>query len=170
MSIFFWIVSLKPEKWPAHLCTHAWGLDKSSWMNLAVSATPKHPEKKKNTLQKLGSSYGTYSICMTLKRTLWIIMVCPKMVPRKITIREWLFGFPFFFSKGNSTPIGLDENGQESMLDAPWAIPKHKHVYFTMDSAQKNHVFELCYNSWVNGYMDIILGGLLHCQSHLSKL
>ena len=33
--------------------------------------------------------------------------------------RVIVLGFPIFSSKGNSTPIGLDENGQDSMLDAP---------------------------------------------------
>jgi hypothetical protein len=62
-------------------------------------------------------------------------------------------GFPIFSSKGNSTPIGLDENGQESMLDAPWAIPKHKHVISPWIPHKILCVWNfLQYLSWANGY------------------
>jgi hypothetical protein len=77
---------------------------------------PKTPRKKKNTLQKLGSSYGTYNICMPLKTTLRFV---PKWFQERLQSERDCFGVPIFSSKGNSTPIGLDENGQESMLDAP---------------------------------------------------
>ena len=113
---------------------------------------PKTPRKNKRLFAKVGIIIWNIKHMYETKNN---IMVCSKMVPRKITIREWLFGVHFFY-KGNSTPIGLDENGQESMLDAPWAIPKHKHVYFTMDSAQNflclNFVTISFLSKWLNGH------------------
>jgi len=46
---------------------------------------PKTPKKNQKTLYR---SWDHHNICMNMYDTKNNIMVCPKMVPRKITIRE----------------------------------------------------------------------------------
>lgn len=111
---------------------------------------PKTPKKIKKHFTEVGIIITYVWICMTLKTTLWFVQ---KWFQERLQSESDCLGFPIFSSKGNSTPIGLDENGQDSMLDAPWAIPKHKHVISPWIPHKISCVWNLLqYLSWVNGY------------------